>query len=162
VRVRNIFFNIMVHLTVYLMREIRLCSPIFLWYMYSFERAMGQLKGLVLSRSWPEWSIVEGYITKELIEFYTDYLEGVEPISLPKSRHEGKLRSVDTIKYKLVTIGLELCQKTYFHIPSTSCGRLHVWNLIQRFYVNIYLKLRNFIHYKQKSKGSLSSDKLKR
>jgi Domain of unknown function (DUF4218) len=79
------FFDIMVHLTVHLVREIRLCGPIFLLYMYPFERAMGQLKGLVRSRSRPEGSIVEGYIAEEVIEFYTSYLEGVEPIGLPKS-----------------------------------------------------------------------------
>jgi Domain of unknown function (DUF4218) len=41
------FFDIMVHLTVHLVREIRLCGPMFLWYMYLFERAMDQLKGLI-------------------------------------------------------------------------------------------------------------------
>jgi Domain of unknown function (DUF4218) len=41
------FFDIIVHLTVHLVREIRLCGHMFLRYMYLFERAMGQLKGLV-------------------------------------------------------------------------------------------------------------------
>jgi Domain of unknown function (DUF4218) len=63
------FFDIMIHLIVHLVREIRLCGPMFLRYMYPFERAMGQLKGLVRSRSRPEGSIVEGYITEEVIEF---------------------------------------------------------------------------------------------
>jgi Domain of unknown function (DUF4218) len=110
------FFDIMVHLTVHLVREIRLCGPMFLRYMYPFERAMSQLKGLVRSRSRPERNIVEGYIAKEVIEFYTSYLEGVEPIGLPKSRHEGRLQGVGTIGYKLVTVGLELRQKTYLKV----------------------------------------------
>jgi Domain of unknown function (DUF4216)/Domain of unknown function (DUF4218) len=77
---------------------------------------MGQLKGLVRSRSRPEGSIVEGYIAEEVIEFYTSYLEGVEPIGLPKSRHEGRLQGVGTIGYKLVTVGLELRQKAYLKV----------------------------------------------
>jgi Domain of unknown function (DUF4218) len=102
------FFDIIVHLTVHLVREIRLCGPMFLRYMYPFERVMGQLKGLVRSRSRPEGSIVKGYITEEIIEFYTSYLEGAEPIGLPKSRHEGRLKGVGTIGYKLVTVDLKL------------------------------------------------------
>jgi Domain of unknown function (DUF4218) len=86
-----LFFDIMVHLIVHLVREIRLCSPMFLRHMYSFERVMGQLKGLAQSRSQPEGNIVEGYIAEEVFEFYTSYLERVELIGLPKSRHEGRL-----------------------------------------------------------------------
>jgi hypothetical protein len=62
-------------------------------------------------RSRPEWSIVEGYITEEVIEFYIDSLEGVESIGLYKSQYEGRLQGVGTIRYKLVMIGLELRQK---------------------------------------------------
>jgi Domain of unknown function (DUF4218) len=80
----------------------------FLRYMYPFERAMRQLKGLAQSRSQPEGSIVEGYIAEEIIEFYTSYLERVELIGLLKSRHEGRLQGVGTIGYKLITVGLEL------------------------------------------------------
>jgi Domain of unknown function (DUF4218) len=88
----------------------------FLRYMYPFERAMGQLEGLVRSRSRPERSTVEGYITEDVIDFYTSYLERVEPIGLPKSRHDGRLQCVGIIKYKLVTVGLELRQKTYLKV----------------------------------------------
>jgi Domain of unknown function (DUF4218) len=52
---------------------------------------MSQLKGLVRSQSCYEGSIVEGYITDDVIEFYTEYLDGVKPIDLPKSHHEGRL-----------------------------------------------------------------------
>ena len=40
------FFDIMVHLMVHLIREIRLCSPVFLRWMYPFERYMKILKGI--------------------------------------------------------------------------------------------------------------------
>jgi Domain of unknown function (DUF4218) len=64
-----LFIDIMVHLTVHLVREVRLCGPIFLRYMYPFERAMGQLKELVRSWSRHEGSIVEGYITERSLSF---------------------------------------------------------------------------------------------
>jgi len=41
------FFDIMVHLIVHLMREIRLCGPVFLRWMYLVERYMKILKGYV-------------------------------------------------------------------------------------------------------------------
>jgi putative effector of murein hydrolase LrgA (UPF0299 family) len=63
------FFDIMVHLTVHLTWEIKICIPIFLHYMYPFERAMGQLKGLVQSQSSPEGSIVEEYVAEEVLNF---------------------------------------------------------------------------------------------
>jgi Domain of unknown function (DUF4218) len=77
---------------------------------------MGQLKGLVKKRSRPEGSIVEGYIVEEVIEFYISYLERIEPIGLPKSRHKGRLQGIGTIRYKLVTVGLELRQKVYLKV----------------------------------------------
>jgi Domain of unknown function (DUF4218) len=110
------FFDIMVHLTVHLIREIKLCGPLFLQYIYPFERAMGQLKGLVRNRSHPEGSIVERYIAEEVIEFYTKYLDSVEPIVLPKSHHEGRLQSIGIIGYKLLIMGFELRQKTHLKV----------------------------------------------
>jgi Domain of unknown function (DUF4218) len=71
------FFDIMMHLPVHLVREIRMCGSLFLHYMYPFERAMDQLKGLVRSSSKPEGSIVVEKLDEEVIEYYTDYLEGV-------------------------------------------------------------------------------------
>jgi len=110
------FFDIMVHLTVHLIREIKLCGPPFLRYMYPFERIMGQLKGLVRSRSRPEGSIVEGYVAQEVIEFYSDYLAGIDPIGLPTSRHEGRLQGAGTIGYKLVKVTYDLQQKAHLKI----------------------------------------------
>ncbi|KAD2804018.1 hypothetical protein E3N88_37395 [Mikania micrantha] len=38
------FFDIMVHLVIHIVREIKICGPVFLRYMYPFERFMGFLK----------------------------------------------------------------------------------------------------------------------
>jgi len=42
------FFDIMVHLIVHLVREIRICGPIFLQKMYQIERCMKIFKGYVM------------------------------------------------------------------------------------------------------------------
>ena len=40
------FFDIMVHLTVHVVRHVRLCGPIYLRWMYPFERFMKVLKAM--------------------------------------------------------------------------------------------------------------------
>jgi Domain of unknown function (DUF4218) len=106
----------MVHLIIHLVREIRMCGPIFLHYMYPFERAMGQLKGLVRSRSMPEGSIVMGKLDEEVIEYYTNYLEGVELIGLPKSRFEGRLRGVGIKRSKFINPSLQRREKAHLKV----------------------------------------------
>jgi Domain of unknown function (DUF4218) len=113
------FFDIMVHLTVHLVREIKMCDLIFLRYMYPFERVMGHLKGLVRSRSRPEGSIVEGYISEEVLEFYIDNLkgvEGVQHIGLPKSRHESRLVEHGTIGFDVVNIDYNLQEQAHLMV----------------------------------------------
>jgi hypothetical protein len=84
------FFDIMVHLIVHLVREIRLCGPVYLRWMYPFERYMKILKGYVKNQRRPEASIIERYIAEEAIEYCSDYMPGAEAIGIPKSRHDGR------------------------------------------------------------------------
>jgi len=76
------FFDIMVHLIVHLVREIRLCGLVFLRWMYLIERCVKILKGYVKNPYRPEASIVERYITEEAIEFCTNYMSEVEAIGV--------------------------------------------------------------------------------
>ncbi|KAJ0508051.1 putative Transposase-associated domain-containing protein [Helianthus annuus] len=85
------FFDIMVHLICHIVQEIKACGPVFLRYMYPFERYMGFLKGYVRNTNRPEGSIVEGYTCEEVTEFCQGYLEGAESVGVPKSRHSGRL-----------------------------------------------------------------------
>ena len=71
------FFDIMIHLTVHLVRELRYCGPVYLRWMYPFERYMKILKGYVRNRSRPEGCIVECYIAEEAVEFCSEYMTGV-------------------------------------------------------------------------------------
>ena len=80
----------MAHLIVHLMKEIKLCGPVYLRWMYPIERYMKILKGYVKNPQHPEASIVERYITEEAIEFCTEYLSQIKSVGLPKCRHEGR------------------------------------------------------------------------
>ena len=62
-------FDIMLHLTMHLVREVRLCGPVYMRWMYPFERYMRVLKGYVRNRTRPEGCIIECYIAKEAVEF---------------------------------------------------------------------------------------------
>src|SRR5262249_27038204 len=42
-----VFFDIMVHLSIHLIQEVKLCEPVFLRWMYPFERFIKTLKGCV-------------------------------------------------------------------------------------------------------------------
>ncbi|KAI5411153.1 hypothetical protein KIW84_056334 [Lathyrus oleraceus] len=68
------FLDIMVHLVVHLVREIRICDPVYLQQMYLIECYMKIFKGYTKNHDRSEASIVYKYITEESIEFYTNYL----------------------------------------------------------------------------------------
>ena len=107
------FFDVMVHLVVHLVREIKICGPVFMRYMYPFEMHMGTLKRKTKNRYRPEASIVEGTVAEEVIEFVTQYLTDVEPIGLCKSRHEGRLDGQGIIGFKLMSIGDDMFHKAH-------------------------------------------------
>ncbi|CAL9011691.1 unnamed protein product [Prunus brigantina] len=83
------FFDIMVHLVVHLVREVRLCGPVYFRWMYPFERYMKVLKGYVQNRTRPEGCIAERYIAEEAIEFCTEHLSDVSTVGVPSSQKMG-------------------------------------------------------------------------
>ena len=91
------FFDIMVHLVVHLVREVRLCGPVYLRWMYPFERYMKILKGYSKNPYRPEASIVERYVVEEAMDFCKDYLSGKKE----QSRHEeGRSKGTRGLKVK--------------------------------------------------------------
>jgi len=110
------FFDIMVHLVVHLVREIRLCGPIYLRWMYPVERYMKILKGYVKNLYRPEASIVQKYIAEESIEFCSDYLGKAKPVGLPESRHAGRYDGVRTHGVHVRSMGREEVLKAHFYI----------------------------------------------
>jgi hypothetical protein len=63
------FFDISVHFTTRLIKEIKLLSLVFLHQMFAYERFNGTLKFFVRNRAYPECSMVQGYYTEEAVEW---------------------------------------------------------------------------------------------
>nr|GEW33781.1 hypothetical protein [Tanacetum cinerariifolium] len=67
------FFDIMIHLVIYLPLEALECGPIRPRWMFSFERFMTKLKGYVQNKAKPKGSIAEGYVAEEALTFSSHY-----------------------------------------------------------------------------------------
>ena len=78
------FFDIMVHLLVHLVSEIKFCGPVYLRWMYPIERYMRILKGYVKNQYRPEASMIERYIAEESVDFCSDYIAKAKPIGVPQ------------------------------------------------------------------------------
>ncbi|XP_057418249.1 uncharacterized protein LOC130712428 [Lotus japonicus] len=110
------FFDIMVHLTIHLVREIQMCGPTYMRWMYPFERYMKVLKGYVKNRSRPEGCMVERYVVEEAIEFCTEYLSNVESIGLPKSHHTRSIEGEGLFKSEIITIQGKEWQQAHLYV----------------------------------------------
>jgi hypothetical protein len=105
----------MAHLLVHLLKEISILSPVFLHNTFPLERFMGVLNKYVCNRARPEGTFVKGYGTEEFIEFCIDFVPDLKSISLPPSRHEGRLSGKGTIRKKpmICRYGHSLTQAHY-------------------------------------------------
>ncbi|KAL5582304.1 hypothetical protein UlMin_014746 [Ulmus minor] len=108
----------MVHLTVHLSREIKLCGPIWLRWMYSMERYMKILKGYVRNRYRPKGCIIECYIAEEAVEFCSEYLANARTIGIPRGVEEMiESRS----GFKVIPIDYKkLCEAHYYVLQNTT------------------------------------------
>jgi hypothetical protein len=57
------FFDINVHFTTHLVKEIKLLDPVFLHQMYAYERFHSILKSFIRNQAYPEGSTIQGYCT---------------------------------------------------------------------------------------------------
>ena len=73
----------MIHLTTHLVNEVRLCGPVYLRWMYPFERNMKGLKAYVRNCNNPEGCIAKSYIAEEALEFCKEYVSNMCTIGLP-------------------------------------------------------------------------------
>ena len=76
------FFTIMIHLVIHLVREVKLCGPVYLRWMYPFERCMKVLKNYVRNRTRPKGCIAEASICEEAVDLCSDFLSELDPIGL--------------------------------------------------------------------------------
>ncbi|GJT51077.1 retrovirus-related pol polyprotein from transposon TNT 1-94 [Tanacetum coccineum] len=98
------FFDIMIHLTVHLTREVKLCGPICFRWMYPFERCMKVIKGHVRNRNKPEGCIAEETIAEETIEFFSEYHKSMETIGIPPDKSKAPKKGDASGKDKPLTI----------------------------------------------------------
>lgn len=71
-------FDVIMHLPIHLVEEIKFGGPVQYRWMYFIERYLGRLKFYVRNRSFPKRSIAEGYMMEECLTFISRYLrEGV-------------------------------------------------------------------------------------
>ncbi|XP_003518081.1 uncharacterized protein [Glycine max] len=110
------FFDIMVHLIVHLVREIWLCGPVFLRWMYPVERYMKVLKGYTKNPYRPEASIVERYVAEEAIEFCSQYIEMATPVGLPQSRHGSTMEGRVTRGFNVVTMDRQQLAQAHLYV----------------------------------------------
>jgi hypothetical protein len=110
------FFDISIHFTTHLIKEIKLHGPVFLHQMYAYERFNGILKSYVRNHAYPEGSMVQGYYIEEAVEWALNYADPSNPIGVPKSRHEGRLTGKGTIGKKVITSDPHLFCCAHFHV----------------------------------------------
>jgi hypothetical protein len=68
--------------------------------MFPFERFMAVQNKYIRNHSLLEGCIAKGYGTKEVIEFYVDFIDDLSLIGVPMSRHEGRLKGKGTLGKK--------------------------------------------------------------
>jgi hypothetical protein len=116
------FFNIMTHLLVHLVEQIRILGPVFLHNMFPFERFIGVLKKYVRNRARLEGSISKGYGTEEVIDFCVEFLPDLKLIGVPESRYEGRLTGKGTLGRKATVCmdGHSFTQAHYIVLPNST------------------------------------------
>ena len=88
------FFDVMVHLLVHVVSEVKDLGPTFLHTMFPFERMNGTVKGYVRNRARPDGSIVQAYLTEECISFCNNYIDDDQSLGLQTSKHAARLDGV--------------------------------------------------------------------
>jgi hypothetical protein len=110
------FFDISIHFTTHLIKELKLLGPIFLHYMYAYERFNGTLKTFARNQAYPEGSMVQGYCTKETMVWGLNYANLSNPICVLKYRHEGRLTGKGIIGKKAITPDPNLFRRDHVHV----------------------------------------------
>jgi len=114
------FFDIMVHLTVHLVRETQYCGPAYMRWMYPFERYMKVLKGYVKNRSRPEGCIVERYIVEEALDFCSEYLADGDLIGIPKPRYARRAFGEGITGKQIVPVSRTLLDQAHLYVLHNS------------------------------------------
>jgi hypothetical protein len=110
------FFDISAHFTTHLITEISLLGHVFLHQMYAYERFNDIPKSFVRNPAYHEGIMVQGYYIEEAMEWALNYTGLSNPIGVPMSRHEERLRGKGTIEKKAITPDPHLFRCAHFHV----------------------------------------------
>jgi hypothetical protein len=77
---------------IHLVDQILTLGLLYLHSMFLYERFLAVLKAYVQNRAHTKGSIMEGYITEEVVECCVDYVKDGKWIGLIIPLHEGRLR----------------------------------------------------------------------
>jgi len=114
------FFDIMIHLIVHLVREIKCCGPVYLRWMYLVKRYMKILKGYTKNLHHPEASIVERYIVEEAIEFCLEYIKKAKPVGLPESCQDDRVGNKGSRGLHVITPSVEDLLQAHLYVLNNS------------------------------------------
>ncbi|XP_056688004.1 uncharacterized protein [Spinacia oleracea] len=110
------FFDIMVHLTVHLVREIRFCGPVYLRAQWAFERKMRTYQGYVTNAYRPEGCNAERLFYEEVLAYASEFLVNAMKIGLPVSRHSGRMDGQGTLGRKQLDMSYDNWHKAHSFI----------------------------------------------
>jgi len=81
---------------------------------------MKVLEGYTKNQYRQEASIVERYVAKEAIEFYTQYIDSLEFVGLPESRHDQTRGGKSTRGYNVVTMTQQDVSQVHLYILNST------------------------------------------
>lgn len=109
-------FDIMVHLIVFLVGEIIFYGPVYLRSMYPIKRYMNIFKEYTKNHHRPEASFVERHITKEVVEFYSNYLPETESIRIQISYHDDRYEGRGTQGLHVKSMARDIVLQEHLYI----------------------------------------------
>jgi hypothetical protein len=119
------FFDIMVHLPIHLVNEVRMGGPVQYRWMYFPERYLGKLKSYVRNKSRPEGSIAEAYLVEECLTLCSRYLNSGVETRLNRMRRNSDRSEVED-SYFFPYIGHPIGKKgEAIYLDSNSKSQAH-------------------------------------
>jgi hypothetical protein len=102
---------------IHLADQIFVLGPSYMHYMYPNELHMVVMKGYVRNCAHLKGTLIEGYTTEEVIEYYANYIKDGKPIGVPVSRHHGRLSGNGTkVAKSIIDATYERVRESHFSI----------------------------------------------
>jgi hypothetical protein len=130
------FFDIMVHVTIHLAREVKIVSPIQYRWMYHFDMFMFKLKRYVHNKGRPKGSITRGFIAEECMIFCSQYLHDVDSSLTRPERNDDDSSSIEITLFS--EMGRDLGTLEMIPLNGKDIARVHVYILMNYDVVKLY------------------------